>query len=257
MVKEMENVKLTAEPRSELGSVKAKGLRRDGMLPCVVYNSEGQSQAVKINRHSLELLVRKHGGHNVLIDLELTGQAPKKVLLKEIQRDCVRDCAMHVDFQEVSMTRKLRVQVDIRLVGEPMGVTQAGGVLEHHLRTVEIECLPMDIVRELDLDVSAMNIGDSIFVRDIKLDAAKQTLVTDGGITVASVQMPAVEEEVKPAAEGEAAAEGAEGAAKEGDAGAEKKEGAAAAPAEGDKKGDKKEAAKGGKDAGKGAGKKA
>lgn len=206
MVKEMESVKLSASSREEVGSGPVNRLRQQGWLPCVVYNAQGQSRPLKVNRHHFELLLRHHGAQNLILDLDIEGGTARKVLLKEIQRDRIKDHTIHADFLEISMTRKLRVPVAITLVGEPVGVTQQGGVLEHLLRTVEVECLPTHIVKEFTLDVSALNIGDSLFVRDLKIDPTL-TLLTPGDITIASVQLPHVEEEVKPEA---AAAEAAQ-----------------------------------------------
>lgn len=222
MVKEMEVIKLEAQRRVELGSSAVNRLRRAGWLPAVVYDSNGKSQPVQFNRHAFELMVRRHGGQNLVMDMQLDGAAALKVLLKDVQRDCIRDHMLHVDLLEISMTRKLRIDVALRLVGEPQGVTQQGGILEQLLRTVQIECLPADIIQELPLDVSALNLDESLFVRDLKTSPA-HTVLTAGHIAVASVHLPAAEEEVKPAEE-EAAAEGA--APAEGEAAA-KAEGAA------------------------------
>lgn len=221
MVKKTETPKLAAEKRNELGSRPATLLRRNGWLPCVVYSSHEPSQAIKINRHDLEILVHHHGGQNIIIDLDIDGKTTKKVLLKDLQRDHIKDLAIHADFLEISMTQKLRMMVDIALVGEPTGVTQQNGVLEHLLRAVEVECLPEDIVKEFQLDVSALEINDRLFVRDIKVDP-KLTIITLGDIAVASVRMPRVEEEPVPAEEEAAGA--AEAAEEEKEEAGEKKE---------------------------------
>jgi large subunit ribosomal protein L25 len=97
----------------------------------------------------------------------------KKVLLQEVQHHPVTGRILHADFQEISMTEKLRVEIPVRLSGEPAGVTQQGGVLEHILRAIEVECLPGDIVEQFDVDVSALQIGDRLSVSDIKVDAAR------------------------------------------------------------------------------------
>jgi large subunit ribosomal protein L25 len=229
MSKEIESVKLSASPRVEAGSSQVSRLRRQGWMPCVIYDSKGKSSSLKTDRHTFEMLIRHQGSQNLILDLDIEGLGVRKVLVKEIQRDRVRDCATHADFMEISMTQKLRVPVAIRLLGEPSGVTQQGGVLEHILRVVDVECLPTDIVKEFTLDVSALNIGDRLFVRDLKIDP-KFTLLTAGDIAIATVQLPHIEEEVKP--EAEAGAEGAEGPAVVGEEGAE--EGAAEGAAEGE-----------------------
>ena len=227
MVQEIDTIKLAANKRDIRGSRGVSRLRKAGWLPGIVYDTKGQSQPVQLERHAFELLLRHRAGENLIMDLAVDNDAPRKVLLKDVQRDHIRDHLMHVDFLEISLTSKLRVPVAVRLMGEPFGVTQEGGVLEHLVRTVDVECLPMDIVKEFVLDVSQLKIGDSLFVRDLKLDPTKLMVLTAPDIAVASVLMPHVEEEVKPE---EAAVEGAAepeviGAKKEGEAEDEAKEG--------------------------------
>jgi large subunit ribosomal protein L25 len=220
MVQEIDTIKLAANKRDIRGSRRVSRLRRDGWLPGIVYDTRGQSQPIQLKRHEFELLLRRRAGENLIMDLALDDDAPRKVLLKDVQRNHIQDHLMHVDFLEISLTRKLRVPVAIRLTGEPFGVTQEGGILEHLVRAVDVECLPADIVKEFVLDVSPLKIGDSLFVRDLKIDAEKMTALTAPDIAIASVLMPHVEEEVKPE---EAAVEGAAepeviGAKKEGEA---------------------------------------
>jgi large subunit ribosomal protein L25 len=222
MVQEIDAIKLAANKRAICGSRRVNRLRKDGWLPGIVYDTQGQSQPIQLKRHEFELLLRKRADENLIMDLAVDSAAPRKVLLKDIQRDHIKDHLVHVDFLEISLTRKLRVPVAIRLTGEPFGVTQEGGVLEHLLRTVDVECLPMDIVKEFVLDVSQLKIGDSLFVRDLKMDPKKLMVLTAPDIAVASVLMPHVEEEVKPE---EAAAEGAVAGAAEPEVIGEKKEG--------------------------------
>ncbi len=221
MTKELESIRLVAAPRTEIGSSRVNRLRKQGWLPCVIYDTQGNARMLQTNRHTFEMLVRHQGSQNLILDLEIEGDGARKVLLKEIQRDHLRDSATHVDFMEISMTKKLKVSVEIRLQGEPSGVTQQGGILEHLLRTIEVECLPTDIVQEFTLDISAMNVGERLFVRDLKL-GPNFSLLTDGDIAVATVQLPHVEEEVKPEAEaGAAAAAGPEVIGKATEEGAE------------------------------------
>ena len=198
MVKEMEVIKLEAQRRTELGSRAVNRLRRSGWLPAVVYDAHGKSQPVKFNRHAFELMVRRHGGQNLLLDMQLDGADALKVLLKDVQRDSLHDHMLHVDLLESSMTRKLRIEVAIRLVGEPVGVTQQAGILEQLLRVVQVECLPADIIQELTLDVSGLRLDESVFVRDLKTPS-NQVVLTPGHIAVASVHLPAAEEEAKAA----------------------------------------------------------
>ncbi|MBP7829950.1 MAG: 50S ribosomal protein L25 [Kiritimatiellae bacterium] len=228
----MITLKVTVQPRQGQGSAQAGRLRRQGLLPAVVYGDGKPGRKVQLNLHDFEQILRGHSGENILMDLEVEGDKTLKVLLKEVQHHPVSGKMTHADFNEISMTEKLRVELPVRLVGEPVGVTQQGGVLEYLIRQLAVECLPADIVEHVDLDVSALNIGQSLTVADIHLDPAKYTILTAKEVAVATVAAPRAEEEAAPAeaAAGEGAAaepevitakkeegeEGAEGEEKEG-----------------------------------------
>lgn len=199
-------IKVSAALRADKGTSASKRLRRGGWFPGVVYGAGKQNCMVKINEHDFRRSLQGHSSEHVLLDLDIDGQDPVKVLLQEVQQNALTGQITHADFHEVSMTEALRVEVKLHLVGTPVGVTQGGGVLEHLLREVEIECLPGDLMEAIDIDVSGLNVGDSLCVSDIKVDSAKYAIITHGDLAVAMVAAPAVEEEVKPV-EG-AAAEG-------------------------------------------------
>ena len=166
---------------------------------------------------------------NTLIDLSLSGKS-STVLVKSLARDPVRGRYLHADFYEVDLTQKVTVSVPLHLIGKAAGI-DFGGILDHPLRELLIECLPGEIPQHIDVDVTALNVNDSIHVSDLKL-APGLTVKTDGALAVASVVLPAAEEEAAPAAEaveGEVPVEG-EAAAAAGSPAAE------AAPAKGDAK---------------------
>jgi large subunit ribosomal protein L25 len=169
---------------------------------------------------------------NTLIDLKVGGGGSfdgKKVLVREVQRDPVSNAALHADFFALDMTHTIEVAVPVHVSGIPVGVSMEGGILDHVLREVHLECLPHSIPDEIVIDVSALEIGDSIHVRDLPLPEGVE-LRTDGDLSVVSCVAPkAIEEEVP--------AEGAEVAAVDG----EEAEGGAAAGAEGEKGGEKSE----------------
>ncbi|MBN1269276.1 MAG: 50S ribosomal protein L25 [Kiritimatiellae bacterium] len=207
-----EAITVKASPREVRGKGEAGRLRRRGVLPGVVYGSGEAAQMIELNEHDFQNLLRKHVSEHVIMDLQVEQQKPRKVLLKEVQHHPVTGRILHVDFREVSMTEKLRVEIPIELVGEPEGVTQQGGVLEHILREVEVECLPADIIERIDVDVTKLMIGDSLTVADIVLDPAKYTVISPRDLAIAAVAAPRVEEEpvaaeAAVAVEGEAAAE--------------------------------------------------
>jgi len=240
-----ENVRITAEKRGDAGTRNARRMRRGGMVPAVISSSGGPSVSISMNRHEFEMLVKHHGRDNLLVDMEIKGgEKPVKTLLKEIQYGAVDGSILHADFVEISMTRKIRVQIPIRLLGDPAGITEQEGVLEHMIRELSVECLPGDIVSEITADISALRIGDVLHARDLKVDS-KLTVLTAGDSPVASVHAQAaepVEEEAAAAVEGAPSTEpevigrkkdeDEEGEAAEGEAAAGKEK-AAAAPAAG------------------------
>lgn len=201
-----EQITVKAEARAKTGTSNMGRLRRTGWLPAVVY-SEGKPAAnLQVNEHDFELMLHHHRGEHVIVDLAVAGGEAKKVLLKEVQHHPVSGHVLHADFYEVSMTRKVRVEIPLRLVGDPTGVTQQGGILDHLLRTVLVECLPGDLMEQIDIDVSGLALGKHLAVRDIKLDLSKYTMLSGADVAIAAVSAPKAEEVVATPAEGEAAA---------------------------------------------------
>ncbi|HBA85051.1 MAG TPA: 50S ribosomal protein L25 [Verrucomicrobia bacterium] len=200
----MKTIKLAAKPRNENGSAAVGRIRRGGSFPAVVYGAGNGNRNVQLNEHDFRQLLKGHAGENLIMDLDIEGGNTCKVLLKELQHHPLSGHILHADFFEVSMTKKLRIELPISLVGEPSGVSQQGGVLEHLLRTVEVECLPGDIIEKVNLDVSALNIGDTLTVSNIQLDAAKYHIISDATLAVATVAAPRAEE-AAPVAEAGAA----------------------------------------------------
>ncbi len=200
--------RIVAEKRQSGGSSTANRLRRAGVVPAVVYGSGKSVRNIQLNEHVFSQFLRHHTSENVLVDLEIEGDQPCKVLIREIQHHPLTGKAIHVDFYELSMTKKVRVEIAIEVEGEPVGVTQQGGNLEHILREVEVECLPTDLVEAFTVDVSALEIGDSLSVEDLPIDRSKFTVLTAPDVAVVAVAAARVEEEVETApAEGEAGAE--------------------------------------------------
>jgi len=241
MVKEN---KLVVESRKAIGSAASRRLRRDGKLPGIINSDKGETAPIQLSRHEFEMLLRHQRSANIIFDIVVDSSASKKVLLKEVQYDPITGNIRHVGFVEISMTSKMRVRIPIVLLGEPVGVTQEGGVLEHVTRELEVDCLPGDLVEMIEADVSHLKLGEAVRVRDLKINA-KLAVVTPGDVAVAIVSAPRKEEEeVKPE---EAAVEGAEGAEpevigkkkEEGEEGEEEAEGAEKKSEKGAKKEEK------------------
>ena len=207
---------LVAEVRDATGKGVARKLRAAGRIPAVVYGKGTESKAISIDPSALQRVLQSGGaGMNTLIELSVEGTT-RTVLVKELQREPVRGRPIHTDFYLVDLEKKVEVSVPIHLVGRPQGV-ELGGILDHPLREIELECLPLAIPESVSVDVSELDVGQSVHVRDLELPEGA-SVRTDVNLAVASVIAPVVVEEpvAEEAEEGEegeeAIAEGEEGA---------------------------------------------
>src|SRR5438105_8455794 len=222
-------VKLKAEPRSATGRSAARRLKAPGIVPAVVYGGKEKSQSLQVSARDINAMLSHASGENILVELEIAGEkSTRTALLQEVQHSPVGGAVLHVDFHAISMDEKIQADVPLEGLGVATGVKNFGGLLEQNLRALAIECLPRDLPDKITVDVSALNIGDSIHVRDIKLPSGVAAKVQPD-LTAFSVMAPVIEEEpVTPEAEAAAAA-GPEVIT------AKKEEGEAAAPAPGAK----------------------
>jgi large subunit ribosomal protein L25 len=195
----MKEVVLKVRPREKLGKEHVKKLRRSGFIPAVVYGQETPSLPLEIEAKSFSALFRRGLGENILVTLAIGDQKDggRKVLIREIQRDPVKGNILHVDFHEISLTKKLTIQVPIHLVGTPEGVKD-GGILQHVLRELEVECLPTAIPEKIEVDVNSLKIGDSIHVADIKVENVE--VLSDPESSILTVVPPTVFKEAEVAA---------------------------------------------------------
>jgi len=205
----MERPVLTAEIREGVGKEKAKKLRSKGLIPAIFYGPRSETISLVIQSKELVKALQTEAGENVLIDLDIRkgDQSNRKVvMLKDIQIDPLQRMTLHTDFYEVTMDQMVTVEVPIHLVGKPEG-TKMGGILEQVRRVIQIQSLPADIPKSIDVDVSALKIGDSIHVQDIQAEKVK--IISDTNFTIATVVPPVVEEKVAEVVAPEVA-EGAE-----------------------------------------------
>jgi large subunit ribosomal protein L25 len=212
--------KLTAEPRAGTGKGVARKVRASGRVPAVVYGHGIPPVHVSVDAKDLYHVLHTAAGSNVLIDLAV-GKDRVLAMPREIQRDHLQARFIHVDFLRIARDEKITVEVPVHLVGESHGVTE-GGVVEHHLWNLELECFPQDVPSSIEADITALGIGDSLKVSDLKIPG-NTTVLTSLDETIVSIVHPqilVVEEEEAEEVEGEEAAEGAEGA-EEGEAPAE------------------------------------
>jgi len=191
-------ITIKAEQRQEQGSGAVRRLRRKGLVPAAMNRIAGGSTLMQVSAHEFENMLRHHSSNQLLVTIELDGQS-LPALLREVQTDVMNGHAIHADFGEISLTSKLRVAIGLRLAGEPEGVKNEGGILEQTLRQVDVECLPADMVEFFTVDVSALKLGQSLAVRDLKL-GDKYTVLTHGELAVATIVAMAEEEAVEEAA---------------------------------------------------------
>ena len=185
----MDQIRIKAEARTEQGTGAVRRLRKTGMIPgSVMKMKKGGTELIKLPAHDFMMAMRGRASKQLLVTLDMNGtEVP--ALMREMQNDVLAGTPIHVDFSEVSLTEKVRVTVPVYLTGEAVGVKIGGGVLEQTLRTIDIDVLPTDIPEKFDVDVSALDVDQTMFVRDLKL-GEKYTVVTRGELALAVVKAP-------------------------------------------------------------------
>jgi large subunit ribosomal protein L25 len=207
----MHTVALSAQVRRSLGKGAARSLRRQSLVPAVLYGHDLESTLLSVSPGDLEEATSTASAENILIDLTITdGESTRnqRAMIREIQVDPVRRTILHVDFLGISMDRQITVEVPINLVGDPVGVAE-GGMLQQVVRSVEVSCLPDRIPDTVKLDVSSLAMGHSLHVSDLPVPEGVE-LLSDPRLTIATVLAPKkVEEKPAAPAEGEELAEAA------------------------------------------------
>lgn len=207
----MSETALVVEVREAIGKGAVRKLRVAGRMPAVLYGQGRASIPLSLDPRALDKVLRASGA-NTLLDLTVEGRADlgtPVALVKDLQRHPIRGTILHADLYQVDLTKTVEVEVSIHLVGKPKGL-DFGGLLEHMLREVKLECLPRSIPASIELDVSNLEVGDVLHVRDLPLPSGV-SLVSDADLGVAQVALPQAEETPVAAAPVEGAA--AEGAA--------------------------------------------
>lgn len=197
---------LIVPKREKFGKAAIRDLKKSGMIPAVVYGLNEPPVAIAISPKSVARVLASDAGMNSVMFLQREGtDIQRHVILKDVQRDPVTGRLRHVDFMRVDMSLKVRVKVPVRLVGTAIGVKAEGGVLDFAHREIEVECLPSLIPSHIDVDVTALKVGDSLRFDQLSL-IPNVTLVGDAHQVVCSIHGKAAEEEAAPA-EGAAPAE--------------------------------------------------
>lgn len=204
-IRKMERITLNVQKREEKGKGAARSLRRGMMIPAILYRGGG-SLPIKIPKKEISQLINSTAGEQVMVNLQFAEGDNKLALIRDYQVDPTKREMLHVDFFEVSLTEKVRVSVHVTTTGEAIGVKRDKGILQNLLREIEVECLPDKIPGHIKIDISGLEIGQSLHVGNLNLGEDVKIL-TDSTDVIANVIAPIIEEvaPVEVAAPAEAA----------------------------------------------------
>jgi len=169
-------------------------VRESGLIPGIVYGEKEKNIAISVKEKDFYHIIHTELGENALIKLK-TNDSSKTVLIKEIQHDMITDKPIHIDFYIVSLKKKIEVDVPVHIIGEARGIKESGGILEHLLREIHVRCLPTNIPRTIDVDVSNLNIGNNITVKDLP-KIPEVEILSDLNSIVVNVVAPTKVEEI-------------------------------------------------------------
>jgi large subunit ribosomal protein L25 len=192
-----QQAKLTVQTRKQVGRNAIKKVRKEGLIPGVIYGVGHEPINLEVNGRQLSTVLAHASSENILLELEIVDGDNKRnslAMIQEVQHHPIQRQILHVDFHAVSATEKITAEVPIETIGEPVGVKTNGGLLEHNLRDLEVECLPADLPERIEVDVTNLDINQSIHVKDLKLPPGVEA-VTDADLTVVAVSAARVEEE--------------------------------------------------------------
>lgn len=191
------DVVLSAQPREQRGKNAARALRRSGRVPAVVYGHGEDTRALSIDTLELSKLLGSISVENTLVELQVEGAEPARALIREVQQHPFKPIILHVDLYQVHAGETLRLEIPIRIVGDPVGVRVDSGVLDQVIHDLQVECLPRDIPEYFEIDVAELGIGDSIRVHDIQRPNVR--ILNDGDQPIVSVVHPTVAALPEPA----------------------------------------------------------
>jgi large subunit ribosomal protein L25 len=192
-------IKLAAQPRAGLGRSAVTKLKAQGLVPAVIYGAKQAPEHLQFNAREIDTVLSHATGEHFLVEIEVSGAKSRLALVQEVQHHPVTRKVLHVDLHAVAADEILHAAVPVETIGEAAGVKTGGGLLELQLHSLEVACLPKDLPEVIRLDVSALNIGDAIHIRDVQLPAGV-TARADGELTVVRVAPPTVVVEPTPAA---------------------------------------------------------
>ena len=184
---------LTAKIRDQKGKEAAKKFRNNNLIPSIFYGPDAHPLMLTVDLSDLRQILKKTTSENIILGLKIEsdqGSDSRMVMLKELQTDPIKDGYIHADFYEISMDKELTIDIPVRLINTPVGVTN-GGILQHVRRELTISCLPNNLIESIDVDVSELDIGESVHIENIDFPEGITSL-QDGTLTVATVVAPTV-----------------------------------------------------------------
>jgi len=193
----MAKIEFTAEIREGKGKKITRKLRKNDYIPAILYGYGIEPLLLKLKRKETERIIRHLESHNVMGDLliEKNGKKEKvKVVLKEVQVDPLKERILHLDFYQIRMDKPITLTVPLHFTGEAQGI-EKGGILDEEMREIMIECLPKDVPEFIKVDISSLDIGDSLLVKDIKTDEKIKILEDEDKVVVSILAPKAVEVE--------------------------------------------------------------
>jgi large subunit ribosomal protein L25 len=210
----LDSIELKAKPRTKKGNGPARVLRSQGEIPAILYGPKREAVKLSIETVDLEKLLKTGSAGQLLFNLLIEGEAPRPVMIKELQQKAVTQEYLHIDLYEVDMKRKISATIPVTVSGKSVGV-EMGGILQIIRRELDVTCLPNAIPDVIDIDITELNVGESVHVEDIDLEEGVE-IPHEVNFTVVTIGSPkaAAEEEEEEEGEGE----GEEGEAAEGEA---------------------------------------
>jgi large subunit ribosomal protein L25 len=199
---EKKEFRVQAKQRDGRGKNDARRVRREGMVPITVYGGGGETVAAVAPARDLAAILRSESARNTIFTIEVEGVGESEVMFHDRQIDPVKGRLIHADLTRLVKGQKIEVTVPLHLVGEPIGVKEKQGVLEQIIREIDVRCEPREIPDSLDVDVSNLDVHDTLHVSDIKV-AEGVEILTDAEIVIATVGIVKEEAAPAPAAEGE------------------------------------------------------
>jgi large subunit ribosomal protein L25 len=183
---------ITAYPREVIGKANRK-LAGQNRIPAVVYGIGREAISISVDRHDFEMLMSHHAAGSTIVEMQIEGEKkPLNAMIREMQMSPIKDTIMHVDFLAIEMNKAVSAQVSLRLTNDPAGV-KAGGILTINFHNINVEAKPADLPEYLEVDVAALDIGDSLHIKDIVVPNGV-TIVDDAEEVICSVQAPRAEE---------------------------------------------------------------